>query len=95
MLYYFISIYINIYFIILGLFKNGTVIKDLKTLFENNNYLKLITSKLGNSIKDLEKVIQASFKLLNLKIMVTKIFFLGNIRRIVQFTGILYITFMV
>lgn len=43
---------------ILGLFKNGSVNNALKTIFENNNYLKLVTSTLGKKVQEIKKVIQ-------------------------------------
>ncbi|XP_050433145.1 carboxylesterase 4A [Adelges cooleyi] len=43
-----------------GLFKNGNVNNVLQSLFENNNYLKLVSSSLGNTVKDFEKVVQGT-----------------------------------
>lgn len=52
--------YIYFFFFILGLFKDGNINKSLKTLFENNDYLKLIVSRLGSGAKEITSVIQVS-----------------------------------
>lgn len=42
----------------IGLFKDENVKSALKTIFENNDYLKLITSTLGKGVKEINKVVQ-------------------------------------
>lgn len=51
---------------IIGLFENGKINNALKTLFENNDYTKLVTSLHEKGAKDITKVIQVSYKLFNL-----------------------------
>ncbi|XP_025421491.1 fatty acyl-CoA hydrolase precursor, medium chain-like isoform X2 [Sipha flava] len=43
-----------------GLFKNGSVNNALKTLFDNNDYLKLVSSTLKNGAKDIKSVMQGT-----------------------------------
>ncbi|VVC39595.1 Carboxylesterase type B, conserved site,Carboxylesterase, type B,Alpha/Beta hydrolase fold [Cinara cedri] len=43
-----------------GLFKNGSVNNALKTIFENKDYLKLVTSTLGNGAQEIRKVMQGT-----------------------------------
>lgn len=41
---------------------DGSVNNALQTLFENSDYLKLISSTLGNGGKEMQKVMQVSLK---------------------------------
>lgn len=47
---------------IIGLFKDGNVNSALKPIFENNDYLKLISSTLGKGSKEINKVVQVLFR---------------------------------